>query len=292
MNRYYYKIADIVIRVNYNFEYDYSMSYIYDFIVDECPYDYDFYFEKVDNIKEYVKDNMKEVKRVGNYMYYVDNDNQEYCFHIIDDIIYGITVINDGVGYCYYVDENILAYEVNHGYYLENYLCLENILIKYDAMILHSCHIDYNDQAILFSAPSGTGKSTQGNLWKDNFSARVINGDRTIIRKVENQWIAYGAPFCGTSGININHSEALSTIIVIRQFKENNVLRIPAFDAIKLLYSELTIHSWNQNYVNSTFDWLMMLINDVPVYLYQCTKENDAALYLKAFLESEGVIHD
>ncbi len=292
MCRYYYKIADIVIRVNCDFIYDPSKSYICDYLVDPGKFDYDFYFQKTDDVCQYIPDNMQEVKQVGKFLYCMDDNGEEYCLHFTKGIVFGVTIQQECQGICYYADESILAHEVNHGYYLENYLCLEKILLRFQAMVLHSCHIQYRNQAILFTAPSETGKSTQGDLWVRNFKAEVINGDRTIIRKVNRQWFAYGAPFCGTSGIHLNRREPLSAVIIIRQGKENRVSSIGAFEASKLLFSEMTVHNWDAGFVGQTFSWIAELLNDIPVYFYLCNKEDEAASCLKDFLQQEGVIHD
>ena len=53
---------------------------------------------------------------------------------------------------------------------------LEHLLATQRAVILHSAYIDYKGKAILFSAPSGTGKSTQAELWMDE-SGRNRSGE-------------------------------------------------------------------------------------------------------------------
>ena len=42
---------------------------------------------------------------------------------------------------------------------------LERRMLQKDSFILHSAYIRHRGRAILFSAPSGTGKSTQASLW-------------------------------------------------------------------------------------------------------------------------------
>lgn len=55
-------------------------------------------------------------------------------------------------------------------------LSLERRMNSYKSYILHSSYIVYQEQAILFSAPSGTGKSTQADLWKKYRDIEIING--------------------------------------------------------------------------------------------------------------------
>ena len=292
MNSYYYRLADIVIRINCPFDYCPTYSYMKDFVIQSNLYDYDFDFVKIDDIHIFLNPDMREVSRLGKYIYYLDNNGQEYCFHTYYDYIYAVTIHKKNKGYCYYSNENILIKNVNEGYYLENYIGIESILMKFNAMSLHSCHVDYQNQGILFSAPSGTGKSTQGQLWKENLNAMIINGDRTIIRKKDEQWYAYGAPFCGTSGIHINSKERLKAIIIIRQYDSNIISQLKMIDKMKLLYSELTIHHWNSKYVEQAFQWIDELLQEVEILFYQCNKNKEAALFLKSYLIERGVIDD
>lgn len=203
-----------------------------------------------------------------------------------------MTIIGEKSGYCYYISYDWMKESANTGYYLENFLCLEKILMKFGCMVLHSCHIHSDGKAILFSAPSGTGKSTQGELWRTYANAEVINGDRTAIRKVDGMWNAYGVPFCGTSGIHENKQAPLNAIVVLRQNKENRVFRLKGRDAFYSIYSELTVNSWNSQFVKDTMDWIMELLQDVPVYGFLCTKDPDAVLVLKEYMKGSKKKND
>ena len=50
----------------------------------------------------------------------------------------------------------------------------------------------YKGKAIAFSGPSGVGKSTQAEIWKQCFQADILNGDRALLRKADQGWKAYG----------------------------------------------------------------------------------------------------
>ena len=60
---------------------------------------------------------------------------------------------------------------------------LERRMYQHNHYVLHSSYIVYHDQAILFTAPSGVGKSTQASLWQKYRNIKIINGDRTLITK-------------------------------------------------------------------------------------------------------------
>lgn len=164
--------------------------------------------------------------------------------------------------------------------------------MRFDAMILHSCHIQKDGQAILFTAPSGTGKSTQGDLWRMYSGAEIINGDRTIIRKRNGIWHAYGAPFCGTSNIHLNRQAPIKAIVVLRQAPEDHAERICGHQAFTAIYSELTVNSWNDAFVRKTLNWVTELSDEINIYRFLCTKSPGAVdtlekvLYERPTLES------
>ena len=105
--------------------------------------------------------------------------------------------------------------------YLLNMLGLESLFLKQEVLILHASFIRWHDQGILFSAPSGTGKSTQASLWETHMGAEILNGDRAGIRYADGSWMAYGLPYAGSSRIFRNSSAPIRAIVVLRQSPEN-----------------------------------------------------------------------
>ena len=80
-------------------------------------------------------------------------------------------------------------------------ICGELLLLRHNAVLLHSSVVSYQGKSILFSGPSGAGKSTQARLWQEHLGARILNGDRTVIRKTDQGFFGGGSIWSGTSGI-------------------------------------------------------------------------------------------
>lgn len=158
---------------------------------------------------------------------------------------------------------------------------IERILNKFNGFILHSSFINWQNQGILFSAPSGTGKSTQADLWSKYENAEIINGDRAGVRKVDGVWNAYGLPVAGSSGIYKNKKAQISHIIVLRQGKENKLTRLSPRDAFIKIYSETTIHTWDAEFQGNILNMISDLVQNVPVYLYECLPDESAVEFLK-----------
>lgn len=117
-------------------------------------------------------------------------------------------------------------------------LPLSHMLLKFDAFVLHGAYILVDGEAIIFSAPSGTGKSTQAELWRAQRNAAVINGDRVLVRKGESGFNAGGIYFAGTSGICENVTAPLRAIVVLGQAKQNTVRRCTGSQAMHSLFGE------------------------------------------------------
>ena len=199
---------------------------------------------------------------------------------------------SDDYAWCIQIDKN--HYEVRYLKGMEKYIDysrnlleivnMEQILNQFNAFILHSSFIKYKDKGILFSAPSGTGKSTQADLWEKYENAEIINGDKAGIRKIDEKWMAYGLPFAGTSGIYKNKKAEISHIIVLRQGKENKLTKLSPRDAFIKIYSEAIVHTWDKDFQNNIVNMITDLIKDIDIYQYECLPYRSAVEFLKSKL--------
>lgn len=164
---------------------------------------------------------------------------------------------------------------------------LPEFLINYQSFILHSSVIDYKGNGIVFTAPSGTGKSTQAHLWEKYKKALVINGDRSLIRKFNDQYRVFGSPYAGSSYIYMNHSVKLKFIIVLRQGLENNVKRLYGKEAFLCLISETLLSKYDKFVIDLQSKLLLDLLNNIPVYLFSCKPDFDAVKTIEKLLEGE-----
>lgn len=161
---------------------------------------------------------------------------------------------------------------------------LERQMIKRDSLILHCAYIKYHGKAILFSAPSETGKSTQANLWEHYRGSRIINGDRALLRKEGGRWSACGWPVCGTSEICNNENTPVRAIVMLSQGKTNQVIRLSPLQAFTQLYAQITINQWNLTFQQTAMELLEELILQIPVYHLTCDISEDAVHCLETAL--------
>lgn len=168
-------------------------------------------------------------------------------------------------------------------------LALERHMNVYHEYILHSSYICLDHKAILFTAPSGTGKSTQADLWKQYRNARVINGDRSLLSKTDNMYIVNGWPVCGSSEICLNESHPLSAIVVLKQGLKNEIHRLSYKEINKILLQELTINYHNNEFVLSVLNFIDDISQQIPFYQLTCDISEEAVKCLEKQLVEDQI---
>lgn len=159
------------------------------------------------------------------------------------------------------------------------------------ACVLHAACISAGGKAILFTAPSGTGKSTQAALWEEHAGAETVNGDRILLRRRGDGWYAFGYPCCGSSGICLNRTLPLGAIVVLEQSLENSVLPLPAGKKIRSLAAAMEFYHWDGSEMDMVFDLAAEIAAAVPVVGLRCRPDGDAVETLKHYLTGEEIIH-
>ncbi|MCD7809258.1 MAG: hypothetical protein LUH02_07935 [Erysipelotrichaceae bacterium] len=188
-----------------------------------------------------------------------------------------------------YYHQDYLKYTISDTIF-GSLLSLEKRMYSYNQYILHSNYILYHDKAILFTAPSGVGKSTQGELWQRYRNVRIINGDRTLLSKDNSQYYANGWPICGSSEICFNEGYPLGCIVIIDRGIHNRIEDIQYKDKFKRLLGEITINYHNADFVNKAMDFIDDLIQNVKIYYLYCNISEDAVICLENQLIKDGLI--
>ncbi len=158
---------------------------------------------------------------------------------------------------------------------------LERHMMKGNEFVLHCSYMVHNGEAILFSAPSETGKTTQANLWGKYRGSRTVNGDRALLSIEDGKLYADGWPVCGSSEICEKERFPVRAIVILSQGKENRIRNISGREAFFQLYSQITINSWNQEFVNKAVDFIESILKEVPIYHLACTISEEAVVTLE-----------
>lgn len=167
-------------------------------------------------------------------------------------------------------------------------MMLESLLLTRERAILHTSVIAVDGQAILFTAPSGTGKSTQAELWRRHRNAEVLNGDRALLRLEKDATFACGLPFAGTSGICKNFTLPIRAVVVLEQAKKNQAERMQPTAAVRALLSQISLQKWNRQDIRLAMDITERLIERLPIYHLACLPDETAVDCLEKTLKGES----
>lgn len=165
-----------------------------------------------------------------------------------------------------------------------------NELLRHNGMMLHSSCVEKDGFAYLFSARSGTGKSTHTHLWLKNLEGtRIINDDKPALVYDNGKWYACGTPFSGKTDENIDVKIPVRAIVFLHRSEKNTVKRIPPFQAVGLLL-EQTIKPADRSLAENMLELADLLLREVPVFSLGCNLQDDAAVV--AYNEIERLIKE
>ncbi len=184
-----------------------------------------------------------------------------------------------------HLDQNELS-DLNFDVVFTSLFALERRLYDYDSMVLHCAYSQVKDQAILFSAPSQVGKSTQAGLWETYKNAQTINGDRGLLKPMEDGWMVQGWPVCGSSEICHNEQMPIRAIVMLYQDKTNQVRRLKPIEAFRKIYGQITVNGWNANQGQKAIELTEQLVSQVPIFELGCTISKEAVLVLEQALDA------
>lgn len=149
-------------------------------------------------------------------------------------------------------------------------------ILDYQAMLIHSSAICYQEKAYCFSADSGVGKSTHTRLYlqylPDSF---YINDDKPAFRMIDQKFYVYGTPWSGKSDLSINKKVALKGLCFIERGKTNKIVLLKQKEAIpKIIRQTLIINKEEQ--LDKMLTLVDYLISNYPIYELHCNISKEA----------------
>ena len=160
----------------------------------------------------------------------------------------------------------------------------EHLVVQNGGVILHATYIRAGERAILFTAPSGTGKSTQADLWCRFRNAELLNGDRAAIITENGQVYACGIPFSGSSPVAKNAKLPLAAIVYLSQAPINTVTELKGFQAFRKIWEGCSVNVWDKEDVSRASESLLKILESVPVFHLSCTPDQAAVEALESVL--------
>lgn len=167
-------------------------------------------------------------------------------------------------------------------YYLESlavYRKLCNELLKdKQAVVFHCSAIAVNGKAYLFTAPSGTGKSTHARLWREMLGdkAVMINDDKPVIRYEDDKFYVYGTPWNGKHRLDTNDRAEIAAICELKRGEKNVIEEISAKDMIFVALNQ-TIRPPEPELMENLLSLIDKLLRSVKLYRLHCNISKEAA---------------
>jgi hypothetical protein len=165
-------------------------------------------------------------------------------------------------------------------------IAFRNHIVKKNGIQIHCSSIDYQGTGLLFSAPSGTGKSTHMRLWRELYKddVTIINEDRPVIRYMNNIPMLCGTPWSGTSDSFANKIVPLKTIVMLEQAPTNSIEKLSGGMVLQLLMPRCFMPYFDSELMVEATTTLEKLITDVPVYLLKCRPDYEAVELVRSCL--------
>ena len=162
-----------------------------------------------------------------------------------------------------------------------NALEVEHLTAGANGFVFHSSYIEVDGKGILFTAPSGTGKSTQADLWHDLRGAKILNGDRSAVRCTENGVVVCGIPFMGSSQYCENVTLPLAGIVYLSQAPQTTIRPLRGLQAFRSVWEGVSVNTWDKEDVAKVMDTVTQVVSAVPVWQLACTPDETAVAALE-----------
>ncbi len=165
--------------------------------------------------------------------------------------------------------------------YLEElavYRKIAEIMPFYNTVLLHGSAVAVDGEGYLFSAASGTGKSTHAKLWQELLRDRFtyVNDDKPLIRITSEDVTVFGTPYDGKHHRSANISVTLKAICVLKRGERNTIRKLEKREAFPNLMQQVYFPQ-DRDSLQKTIVLLHRLIEQIPVYELSCNMNKEAA---------------
>lgn len=173
----------------------------------------------------------------------------------------------------------VQEYESSYLETLAVYRKLAQLLVQDDILLMHGAVVAVDGQAYLFTAKSGTGKTTHTRLWMQQFGDRavMVNGDKPLLHVTNTGATVYGTPWDGKEHLSRNMACPLKAVCILTRSKTNYIERISPKEALMMLCQQ-SYRPAQPAALRKTLALVDLLSSSVPLYQLGCNMEPEAAL--------------
>lgn len=166
--------------------------------------------------------------------------------------------------------------------YAENVVLYRKIaekLPEYNALVFHGAVLEYDGIAYAVTAHSGVGKTTHTRLWLKEFEgkARILNGDKPILRVIDGVVYAASTPWRGKEGYGYNGMRKLGGIGFLSRGAVNRSRTTNPDDAVMKFMNQIYLSKTDVLSLTRSMRVCNALLSGVPLYEFECNMDPDAA---------------
>ena len=163
--------------------------------------------------------------------------------------------------------------------YICAYRHIAERLPDYGAFVFHGVAMEAEGRAYLFTAPSGTGKTTHARIWCASIhgkGVRILNGDKPILRRTPEGFVACGTPWRGKEGYGFNAEAPVQGICLLRR-SETVSIRPAATEELVLFLARQIYLPRDPVQMDRLLSLLDECCRTVPTWALYCNREAEAA---------------
>jgi hypothetical protein len=138
------------------------------------------------------------------------------------------------------------------------------LLAQEGGFLLHAASAIRNGKAFVFAGVSGAGKTTIASLAPPD--ATLLTDEISYVRKVGDQYVAFGTPFTGELGkLGENVSAPIAALYLLEKGPRNRIAPVTATEASRAFLSNVLFFAEDQELVRSMFRSACEFVSQVPV---------------------------
>lgn len=169
-------------------------------------------------------------------------------------------------------------------------------LLQYRRVLIHGVSFVWHGCALLFTAPSGTGKTTQLRHWQRLFGKQInlINGDKSVLalRDDGSFWL-HPSPWMGKERDVGFASAPLGGIVLLEQADHNSIRRIAPRESVLRIFQQFLVDGEDPKTAHALGALEDRLLYITPVWLLEnLGDEASARLTYQTLLEYEEQLHE
>lgn len=151
-------------------------------------------------------------------------------------------------------------------------------MIDYDTILFHGSVIAVDGEGYLFTAKSGTGKSTHTRLWRELLGEKavMVNDDKPLIRISGKTVTVFGTPYNGKHRLGCNCSVPLKAICILTRAEENAIISITRSQAYAMLLQQV-YRPQNPAQMAKVLTLVDRMAENVNLYQLGCNMDISAA---------------